>query len=314
MLTGFSPVNFSKENTKFLNTLKNTNIIVVAPASGADSEALKNIQQIANLKLETPAGCFDANQKTAFHANTDKKRLSCLSNALLDKSADVIWNLRGGYGSAKLIQELHKLPKPNKEKFFIGYSDITALHLFLTQEWGWKTIHGAMITELLKDDKAKSNFSQLADIVTDKVEKLSIKGLLPLNLHASGNKSINGSLTGGNLTVVQTSIGTMWQIKSDGKILFLEDVNMIPYHVDRSLYHLLQAGIFKNAKAVIFGEFSTDDALMRKTLKTFAEILPIPVFKSERFGHGKVNDPLVYNVDSDIIQKGDNFDLIMKLK
>jgi len=295
------------------NSLKNIPITVVAPASGVDDKTLSDLKNINGLILQIPSKCF-IKGKLPFLASSDEVRFNCLQDALFDKSDNVVWSLRGGYGSARLIPDLLKLPKPNKEKFFIGCSDITALHLFLSQEWGWKTIHGSNIADLLKPEKDQSNFTKLAEILNGKVKQVTIDNLLPLNDIAKSNKFVRGKLTGGNLTMVQTSIGTSWQIKTAGKILFLEDVNVAPYQLDRGLLHLKQAGLLENVKAIIFGTFDKDLDTTMLVLRNFADSLKIPVFKTNRFGHEKINDPIIYNTDSKIIiNQHDKFKLIMDL-
>ncbi|WP_218460407.1 LD-carboxypeptidase [Rickettsia sp. TH2014] len=293
--------------------LKNIPITVVAPATGADNKTLSDLKNINGLNLKIPSKCF-AKGKLPFLASSDEVRFNCLRDILFDESDNVVWSLRGGYGSARIIPDLLKLSKPNKEKFFIGYSDITVLHLFLSQEWGWKTIHGSNIADLLKTDKDQSNFTKLAEILKGKVKQVTINNLSPLNDIAKSSDLVNGKLTGGNLTMVQTSIGTNWQIKTKGKILFLEDVNVAPFRLDRELIHLKQAGLLKDVKAIIFGSFGKDLDATMLVLRNFADNLNIPVFKTNRFGHAKINDPIIYNTDSKIIMgKNKGFKLVMGL-
>ena len=286
-------------------------ITVVAPATGADNKTLSELKNINRLNLQIPSKCF-AKGRLPFLASSDEVRFNCLRDALFDKSNNIVWSLRGGYGSARIIPDLLKLSKPNKEKFFIGYSDITALHLFLSQEWGWKTIHGSNIADLLKPEKDQGNFTKLAEILKGKVKQVTIDNLVPLNDIAKSTDLVNGKLTGGNLTMVQTSIGTSWQIKTKGKILFLEDVNVAPFRLDRELLHLKQAGLLEDVKAIIFGSFGKDLDATMLVLRNFADSLDIPVFKTNRFGHEKINDPIIYNTNSKII-KNKGFKLVMEL-
>ena len=168
LLTGFSSVKVEKEHREFLDMLNGARISVVALGSACDTELFKNIQNVPKLNLRFQPSCFDCSN-TLFHSHRDDIRLKCLTDALFDDSTDIVWALRGGYGSAKLIEGLKRLPKPSKEKVFIGYSDITSIHLFLSQEWGWKTIHGAGILELLNDSKDKTNFKKIAEILSNKM-------------------------------------------------------------------------------------------------------------------------------------------------
>ena len=182
--------------------LINTPINVVAPATGADNKTLLDLKKIKGLNLRIPTKCFGKGE-LPFLASTDEIRFNCLKEALFDDSSNVIWSLRGSYGSARIIPDLQKLPKPNKEKIFIGYSDMTALHLFLSQEWGWKTIHGSNIYDLTKPEKNPTNFTKIAAIINGKIKQVAVDNLSPLNDIAKSNKPISGKLPGGNLTMVQ---------------------------------------------------------------------------------------------------------------
>lgn len=308
----FSQDNLLKNNQKIFELLKNISISVVAPATGADNKTLSDLKNIKRLNLQILPKCFRKGN-LSFLASTDEIRFNCLKDALFDESSNIVWSLRGGYGSARLIPDLQKLPKPNKEKIFIGYSDITVLHLFFSQEWGWKTIHGSNIYDLVKPEKEKSNFTKIAEILKGKVTQVTIDNLLPLNDIAKSNKPVSAKLTGGNLTMVQTSIGTSWQIKTTDKILFLEDVNVAAFRLDRNLLHLKQAGLLENVKAIIFGSFDKDSEAIMLVLRNFANSLKVPVFKTNRFGHEKINDPIIYNTDSKIINNNEKFKLIMDL-
>ena len=302
---------FSISDFSAANILKNIPITVVAPASGADNKTLSDLKNINGLNLQIFSKCF-TKSKLPFLASSDEVRFNCLQDALFDESDNAVWGLRGGYGSARLIPYLQKLSKPLKEKFFIGYSDITALHIFLSQEWGWHTIHGSNIADLLKPDKDQSNFTKIAEILKGKVKQVTIDNLVPLNKIAKSSNLVNGKLTGGNLTMLQTSIGTNWQIKTRGKILFLEDVNVVAFRLDRDLLHLKQAGLLEDVKAIIFGSFDKDSEGTMLVLRNFADSLNIPVFKTNRFGHDKINDPIIYNTDSKII-KNKGFKLVIGL-
>lgn len=206
------------------------------------------------------------------------------------------------------------LPVPVAAKIFIGYSYITALHIFLTQEWGWKTIHGAGIVEMIKSDKDPANFTKIAQIIAKKIDQATIEQLVPINQVAQYIHVIKGKLTGGNITVLQTSIGTSWQVKTNDKILFLEDTHIKAYQLDRSLLHFTQCGLLKDIKGIIFGCCGDDNKDIMDTLKNFASTLAIPVFKTNRFGHGAVNDPIIYNTASQIVRTREGiFKLVMKV-
>lgn len=288
-------------------------IHIVATASGTTPEMMAKLQDFiasTNLSVHMPDQLLS--NDIPYHANLDTYRLEQLKAALYHPADNVIiWTLRGGYGSARLLDALQTLPKPDTPKTFIGFSDNTALHLFLSQQWGWKTIHGSGFTQLFDPTQDPENFRRIADIISQKNPVSCITHLISLNNIARHNLShsapitITGHLTGGNLTVLESGIGTHWEAKTAGKILFLEEVNEKGYRIDRSLYHLYQAGLLQTVKAIVLGEFSSppSDNTIPFALNRFAQEMDtyqIPVFKTDQFGHGHKNYPLIYNALSEI--------------
>ncbi|KAB8027403.1 LD-carboxypeptidase [Fluviispira multicolorata] len=285
-------VNSVLDERFFVSTLNQVPINVVAPSSGVTRDELKYFQNQELLELLVPENLLS--QIVPYNSNSDVMRFEQLKNSFNNNSS-IIWSVRGGYGSARLYESLAKLKQPANEKVFIGYSDATFLHLFLTQKWGWKTIHGAMLSELLKTEKDPKNFSIITDILSGKSEDLKYEGIKPFNKQAHLIDQVDGVLTGGNLELLNNSLGTQWQINGNDKIIFIEDIGTKGYALDRSLNHLKQAGIFKNAKAILLGEFINGDAFVGFALERFAEQINIPVYKANIFGHGNKNYPLIFN-------------------
>ncbi len=292
--------NAALDDSLFRQTFANKTIEGVLPASGVPAADLQKLRALA-LNIHIPEDIMGGGM--VYLANSDQKRLAFLEKALLDKHKHVIvWPLRGGYGSARLIEGLKSLPKPIHQNTFVGFSDMTALHLFLSQAWGWKTIHGSGLQALLKPEQDSDNFLKIASIVGG-AKQSTIEDLQPMNPQAIALKQVKGLLTGGNLTLVQTSIGTPWQIQSQDKILFLEDTSEKGYKLDRAFTQLRQAGVFKGVKAIVLGQFEENDltkADVQFALERFAKETAIPVFKCDAFGHGLKNYPLVYNSEASI--------------
>ena len=308
MLQTKPAVNPIVNNTDFQKTFNTRPIRLIAPASGSDPQTIEALRTTTHLNMDIPDNLIE--KSMIFHANSDENRFLQLKNALNDKSnSTIIWTLRGGYGSARLVDYLSQCPKPETEKIFIGFSDVTALHLFLSQRWGWRTIHGAGLAKILDPTQDLQNFERIATIVSKSKKTLSLNPLTPLNTAALNTKKISGRITGGNLTIIQTSIGTHWQIQTAGKILFLEEVGEKGYRIDRALNHLKQAGLLKRVRAIVLGQFLSPDVskdssvseTIAVAIERFAKDTEIPVFKNEQFGHGNINYPLVYNVKSEII-------------
>ncbi|MGL9718388.1 MAG: LD-carboxypeptidase [Wolbachia sp.] len=238
-----------------------------------------------------------------FYSNSDEFRANDLINALTDDSK-VIWCIRGGTGASRLILYLEKLPNDKKEriaqnkKILIGYSDITALHIYLQAKYDWQTLHGTMLEMIVNNSVSEGSVKKLTELILSKRDSIRFDNLKIIN---NGIKLKNGRLeskiVGGNMTLVENSIGTAWQVNAKGKILFLEDIRVYPYAMERSLDHLKQAHILDEVQAVIFGNFtnSGNDDLVEVVKERFAKSVNFPVFTVQGIGHGYTNNPLPLN-------------------
>ena len=266
---------------------------IIAPASRCTDEVLSDLKDLMGswqLNCIIDQAIFG---NDLLCANTDEIRFNLLRKALLNSATKAVICARGGYGSMRLLPQLSQITPVNPPKLFVGMSDITAIHLFLEQQWQWPTIHGA----LARDKFSPESILSLKSILFGDVEQISLSGL-PLNELAASDKVIEARLTGGNLTLVQTSIGTIWQLDGQNKIIFLEEVGERGYRVDRMLEHLSQASVFKEAAAILFGDFLTGNepngsSLVKPVLERFAQNSPIPVAQIEGIGHGYTNFPLL---------------------
>ena len=275
-------------------------IAVISPASYPYC-SLEQIHSIPNINLFNMDSLLNQDAHP-FHSNDDKRRLKALNEALYsDEENLIIWCINGGYGSSKLIQYLDEQQKPRVEKIFIGYSDITALHLFFSQKWNWATIHGACLGELFKKNKDVNNFLQLFNLILKKSNEFRIHDLRPLNDAASSikdkfAKNLGGyRWTGGNLAMVQSGLATSWEVDAQGKVLFLEDIKEEGYKVDRMLHHLLAAKKLHGVEAVVFGDFSDGDEHVGYAVNAFAKMCAqVPMFKTSYIGHGAHNLPIIY--------------------
>ncbi len=270
---------------------------IIAPAGFSGPERLvKAVSELSKWGLMTRTN-IDFSSFHPYHSDEDEVRFNDLKNALYSDSK-IIWCLRGGYGSARLLEKLSKLKKPKTAKILIGYSDITALHLFLNQKWGWSSIHGPMITSFSDAQFEKKCLAEIKNLLFSSKDQKEFK-FLPLNPFAELTKTkITGELIGGNLAMVQSLIGTSFELKAKDKIIFLEDINEKGYQVDRMLNHLCMSGALANAKAIVLGDFSGGDESSGENyvpfaLTRFSLMQKIPVYRSSEFGHGKINRPLV---------------------
>ncbi|KTD18876.1 S66 peptidase family protein [Legionella jordanis] len=265
---------------------------IIAPASRCSDKQLAELKQ---LLTSWGLNCFVQDElfgQDLLCANSDELRFSALKRALYNPDIKAIVCARGGYGSMRLLPELIQLPPPQTPKLLVGMSDITALHLFLQQHWSWPSLHAALAV-----DKFNWECIEMSKALMFAEKKEICFKTTALNRSAQEQVSIQSSVCGGNLTLVQTSLGTDWQINAEGKIILLEEVGERGYRVDRMLEQLRQAKVFDQAAALLFADFTEGiepdgSSLIESVIKRFAETCKIPVFKTHGIGHDPVNFPI----------------------
>ena len=267
---------------------------IIAPASRCSDEDLKAlIELLTSWQLHCIVNDHIFGQDLLC-ANSDAMRFESLKNALLNPETKAVICARGGYGSLRLIPELANVSPPSTPKLFIGMSDITALHLFLQQTWQWPVVHGALAPNKLSLD----SIAAVKSLLFGETDHIEFRGEA-LNLAAKKNATIESTLTGGNLSLVQTSIGTIWQLDGREKIIFIEDVGERGYRIDRMLEHLRQSDMLKDTVAMILGDFTegtepNGTSLINPVLERFASTCEIPVIKVQGIGHDPINHPLPF--------------------
>ncbi|CEK10352.1 S66 peptidase family protein [Legionella hackeliae] len=264
---------------------------IIAPASRCTE---KHLAELKELLVSWGLNCYIDDAilgDDLLCANHDAIRFASLKRALENPETKAVICARGGYGSMRLIPELTKLNQPSSPKIFIGMSDITALLLYFERQWQWPTIHGALAIDKFSEESIAAFKSLLFHR-----EKANFQGK-PLNAHAMKRSCLETTITGGNLSLVQTSIGTNWQIEGAGKIILLEEIGERGYRVDRMLNHLSQAKVFKEAAAILFGDFlgglePNGTSLIQPVLERFAAVCDVPVIQISGIGHGFINFPV----------------------
>ncbi len=271
---------------------------IIAPASACPRRDLKlavRFVKALGLKPRVSPRIFG---KTEIMANTDDERFKQLQRALWSTDSDAVWCIRGGYGSIRLLPKLAKLKRPRKFKLILGYSDITTLHMFLNSEWKWPTIHSPMVGRFGRGDASKIELHEVKSILFGPAETFNHR-LVPLNKPATARRTIKTAIVGGNLATLQGSMGTPWTLNPDKHIIFFEDIAEKPHKMDRMLTQFEQAGYFRRAQAVIFGDMTVDSAKERRliwneVIPRFAREQKIPVLKGLQAGHGKINRPIPF--------------------
>lgn len=227
-------------------------IAIVAPASPFAREQFD--AGVAGLQALGFEAVFEDTvfERTGYTAGTADGRASAFQRAWADPSTAAVIAARGGFGSAQLLPALNKAPLVGTPKAFIGYSDTTAILIWLTLGRGMVAFHGPMIEGRLAKGETgydRDSFMRCLTVAAPAGE------FAPPQLESLREGQGAGLLVGGTLTQLVSSLGTPYAFDPpDGSVLFLEDVNERPYRIDRMLTQLIQAGILKHAAAVVFGE------------------------------------------------------------
>lgn len=225
-------------------------VALLAPAGPCDTSRINSaVKAIENWELHPRVmeSCYSRN---GYLAGKDNIRANDIMEAFTNPAIKGIFAFRGGYGSQRLLPLLDYDVIKKHPKIFVGYSDITALHTVINQRCGFITYHGPMPgTELYKPDIDSYTINSFLGHV--------MEGLTPPELTYKPliYGIATGILTGGNLSLITSSLGTPYEIDTKNKILFLEEIQEEPYRVDRMLLHLKQAEKLEECSAIILGSF-----------------------------------------------------------
>lgn len=279
---------------------KPSKIHIVAPAGAVNKLIIqKGIKYIQAFDFTCLPG-KSIFAKNGYLAGTDANRLADIQTALDDSSAAAIWAARGGYGTTRIIDQIRWTKFFKKPVWFIGFSDMTAVHIHLSNH-DIPSIHGPMVSQA-----ADETYQEGVKLVTS-----ILKNELPEYLLRSTKYNRTGKarapITGGNLTLICSTIGTATEIKTDNKILFIEEVSEAAYHIDRMLVQLKRAGKLKKLKGLIVGHM-TNIIEEEKFGKTVFEIISehtkeysFPIAFQFPAGHEVPNMPLILGMKSELI-------------
>ena len=229
---------------------KGSTIGVVAPASNVDREAL--LRGAAALEQSGYRVHYSDQvflQETYF-AGAHSLRAADLTKMFLDPEIDAIFCARGGYGCHHLLQRLNPDVLRANPKIFLGHSDVTVLLQYLENQCQMVTFHGPMVAREFARGEPFYDRQNFLSCIAAPVRGQRITGSALETLRPG---SARGRLTGGCLSLLTATLGTAWEVQSDEKILFLEDVNAKPYQVDRMLMHLKLAGKLEKVRGLVFG-------------------------------------------------------------
>jgi muramoyltetrapeptide carboxypeptidase len=224
---------------------------VIAPASPGKSDRVtagqKELERLG-FSVTIPEGL----PSEGYFASSADARHSEFLNALADPASDATIATRGGYGSVYLLEQ--GLPKSLPLKPLIGFSDITTLQIYLWQKHRWAGFYGPMLAAGLDHGAGAPGGYDEASF-RNALTKTSGTWTIPLQGEILQAGSAEGIVLGGAMTLLEATIGTPWELATDGTILILEDRAMKPYQIDRVLMHLKHAGKLSKIRGLVLGDF-----------------------------------------------------------
>ena len=256
-------------------------VALVAPASAAAENALPPaLALVRRLGLEPVVfpSCEPAHRE-GYLAAPDTVRAEDIHRAFADPGIDGVWCVRGGYGGHRILPLLDPAVIREHPKWFGGYSDVTALHIYFNQVCGLETYHCVMpATEpdpnpYTRRWLEKALFGGLEGALENPPED-------PWQILAPGRAE--GPLCGGNLSLVVASLGTPWEIDTRGKLLFLEDIGEKTYRIDAMLTQLRNAGKLHEGAGILLGAWTNcapEDPGRALTLEQIFRQLILPAGK-----------------------------------
>jgi muramoyltetrapeptide carboxypeptidase len=273
---------------------KGDKIAIVAPARSITFEELHpSIRLFQKWGLEVVLGINILSKDNQF-AGTDPKRQADFQQMLDDPSIHAIICARGGYGTVRIIDQLNFSGLCKSPKWIIGYSDITVLHSHINKHYGIETLHATMPINLKDPDYSGENAEFLRKALFG--EKLFYKKPITFESRTGLSK---GELVGGNLSILYSLMGTVSEIDTYEKILFIEDVDEYLYHIDRMMMNLKRAGKLDHLRGLIVGGMDKMHDNEVPFGKSACEIVAghvsgytFPVFFDFPAGHGPINLPL----------------------
>ena len=274
---------------------------VPAPASPQDarSEILRGVEwwEARGYRVKLAENVFARDDYVAGDA---RARANDLVAMFADPEVDVVQCLQGGYGSAQTIPYLDFDVIAENPKPFVGYSDITALHVAIRQRSGLATLYGNGLIGVGDPETTAFTRERLLRVLTG-----DGTGEVPRDpddpyVRAIAGGTVTAPLVGGCLWLLMQTVGTPWEFESDGAILFFEDVKAPPYYVDGFLTQLAAAGKLPRVAGVVVGEMKDCDwsdlrqasdwarsRSLEDVLEEHLEPLGVPVLYKLPLGHGK---------------------------
>jgi len=269
---------------------------VVAPAGRVDPLDLhQGVLRLEQLGFKVILG-KEVEKSHRYFAGKDIDRAADLQSMFERSDVRAILSARGGSGTARLLRFLDPDRLRAFPKIFVGCSDITTLLLYFARTFGWVTFHGPMAATQFGRDPNPVRNENFIRLLRGEAMKMSFPSVQVLRAGQA-----EGVLTGGCLTLICTTIGTPYEIETEGKILFIEDIDEAPYRIDRMLTYLKQLGKFDQIRGIIFGQMPRcQPELLPEIILEILDDFPGPILFGFPSGHGESLATLPFGVPMEI--------------
>lgn len=294
------------------NTLqKGDTIAIVSTARKLKKEELRPALKILeSWGLKAVLGKTIGAEENQFAGN-EELRAEDFQQMLDNPNIKAIWCARGGYGTVKMIDMLDFSEFQKNPKWIIGYSDVTVLHSHI-HNLGIETLHAQMCLDI--ENKTEEARESIRKVLFEQEYSIAfnVNTYNKTFQQKQQLSSIQSKIVGGNLSVLYSLCGSSSAINTDGKILFIEDLDEYLYHIDRMMMNLKRNGVFKNLKALIVGGMTDMHDNRIPFGKTAEEIIldavkdyNYPVFFNFPAGHIKDNQALIFGREVKLISEND---------
>lgn len=268
---------------------KGDTVAIIAPSSPVTKEQADSCRSLVeNMGYKVKMGKCTYLSIHGYSAGTGEEKAKDINEMFADKEVKAIWCIRGGDTSSHAMDKIDYEIVRKNPKIFLGYSDVTNLHVNFNQKCDLITFHGPMVkSNMLNDfdtftrESFKKALNMNDELILENPEGESFKVMI--------GGYAEGTVVGGNLALLTSMIGTPYEVDTKGKILFIEDVDESVERLDRMMYQLKYSNKLKDANGIIFGDF-TDCVNNRDQSYTAIEMLKDVLADYDK--------PVMYNIKS----------------
>lgn len=246
---------------------------LISPSSSTSKENVENSEKkLIEMGFKVKMG-KSPYEKYGYLSGSDRIRANDINDMFGDSEVDAIICLRGGYGTPRILDLLDYDIIRENPKIFVGYSDITALHIAFNQISKLVTFHGPMASSDMIGNFSDFSKDGLFNMIMDPKASHEILNPQGVEMTTINGGIAEGEIIGGNLSLIVATIGSPYEIDVKDKILFIEEVGEEPYSIDRMLSQLRLSGKFKDASGIIFGDFKGCESKKHDESLTLEEVI-----------------------------------------